>query len=154
MLEASERKVKTSDVIRFVGGGALNDFTCQLLADITGHTIETVDSPQNVGAVGAAVCVAIGLNLIPSFDKVKDFIPAKKTFKPNLKLKAEVYDKGFEVFKNLYKANNRTSRCLTETTNKSYVAQDGRNPASVFICFSILCPFREIATVPQSGASQ
>ena len=112
MLEASERKVKTSDVIRFVGGGALNDFTCQLLADVTGHTIETVDSPQNVGAVGAAVCVAIGLNLIPSFDKVKDFIPAKKTFKPNLKLKAEVYDKGFEVFKNLYKANKQNFALL------------------------------------------
>lgn len=112
MLEASERKVKTSDVIRFVGGGALNDFTCQLLADITGHTIETVDSPQNVGAVGAAVCVAIGLNLIPSFDKVKDFIPAKKTFKPNLKLKAEVYDKSFEVFKNLYKANKQNFALL------------------------------------------
>ncbi|MDY6135635.1 MAG: carbohydrate kinase, partial [Eubacteriales bacterium] len=79
---------------------------------ITGHTIETVDSPQNVGAVGAAVCVAIGLNLIPSFDKVKDFIPAKKTFHPNLKLKAEVYDKGFEVFKNLYKANKQNFALL------------------------------------------
>lgn len=112
MLEASERKIKASDVIRFVGGGALNDFTCQLLADVTGHTIETVDSPQNVGAVGAAVCVAIGLNLIPSFDKVKDFIPAKKTFKPNFKLKEEVYDKGYAVFKNLYKANKQNFAIL------------------------------------------
>ena len=112
MLEASEKKVKVSDTIRFVGGGALNDFTCQLLADVTGHTIETVESPQNVGAVGAAVCVAIGFNLIPSFDNVKDFIPAKKTFKPDFNLKSEVYDKGFVVFKNLYKSNKKNFAML------------------------------------------
>lgn len=105
MLEASAKKVKPSDTIRFVGGGALNDFTCQLMADITGHTIETVDSPQNVGAVGAAALVAVGAGLIPKLDELKTFIPASKTFKPNLELKRTVYDKDFEVFKALYKNN-------------------------------------------------
>lgn len=33
-------------------------------------------------------------------------------FKPNLKLKAEVYDKGFDVFKNLYKANKQNFALL------------------------------------------
>ena len=112
MLEASERKVKTSDVIRFVGGGALDNFTCQVLADITGHTIETVDSPQNIGAVGAAACVGVGIGVIPSFEDIKKFIPAKKTFKPNLELKKSVYDKGFEVFKRLYKQNKKNFAIL------------------------------------------
>ena len=114
MLEASAKKVKPSDVIRFVGGGALSDFTCQVLADITGHVIETVESPQNVGAVGAAACVGIGLGVIPSFDEIKKFIPAKKTFNPNFELKAKVYDKGFEVFKNLYKQNKQNFAMLNK----------------------------------------
>jgi xylulokinase len=112
MIEASDRKVKTSDVIRFVGGGALDDFTCQVLADITGRVIETVESPQNIGAVGAAACVGVGLGVIPSFTDIKKFIPAKKTYKPNLKLKEEVYDKGFEVFKSLYKQNKKAFKIL------------------------------------------
>lgn len=112
MLEASAKKVVPSEAIRFVGGGALDDFTCQLLADITGHTVETVASPQNVGAVGAAACVGVGMGLIPSFEDVKAFIPAKKSFKPDLKVKAEVYDKGFAVFKNLYKSNKENFAML------------------------------------------
>lgn len=114
MLEASDRKVKASDVIRFVGGGALSDFTCQTLADITGHVIETVDSPQNIGAVGAAACVGVGIGAIKDFESIKSFIPASKTFYPDLKLKAEVYDKGFEVFKQLYKSNKKNFHILNE----------------------------------------
>ncbi len=112
MLEASAKKVKPSDRIRFVGGGALDDFTCQVLADITGHTIETVESPQNIGAVGAAACVGVGIGAIASFEQIKQFIPAKKVFNPNLELKAKVYDKGFEVFKSLYKQNKKSFAML------------------------------------------
>ena len=111
MLEQQSKKVKTSDVIRFVGGGALSDVTCQILADITGRTIVTVDSPQNVGSVGAAAIMGVGLGIIKSLDDVKSFIPAKKTFIPNLENK-EVYDKNFEVFKTLYKANKNAFALL------------------------------------------
>ena len=52
-IETEEKKVKTSDKIRFVGGGALSDLTCQILADCTGKTVETVSEPQNAGAMGA-----------------------------------------------------------------------------------------------------
>ena len=111
MLEAQDKKVKTSSVIRFVGGGALSDFTSQLLADITGRTIETVQAPQNVGAVGAAAVVAAGLGIISSLDDIKSFIPAVKTFKPRAEYKA-VYDRNFEVFKKLYKCNKKAFAIL------------------------------------------
>ena len=105
-LETQDNKIKTSSVVRFVGGGALSDVTCQILADCTGRTVETVESPQNVGAVGAAVLIAVGLNLIPGIADAKALIPASKTFVPNKDNKA-VYDKNFEVYKNLYKANKK-----------------------------------------------
>ena len=106
MLECQEKKLKTSNPIRFVGGGALSPVSCQMLADITGKTIETVASPQNVGSVGAAAVVAVGLGIIPSLDSVKDFIPATETYEPDM-IKHEQYNKYFAAFKKLYKANKK-----------------------------------------------
>ncbi|MBO5410853.1 MAG: FGGY-family carbohydrate kinase [Clostridia bacterium] len=110
-LETQDKKIKTSNTVRFVGGGALSDVTCQILADITGRTVETVDSPQNVGAVGAAVIMAVGLGEIKDVAQAKKLIPAKKTFRPNPDNKA-VYDKNYEVYKTLYKNNKEAFKTL------------------------------------------
>ena len=111
MLEAQDKKIKTSNPIRFVGGGALSDVTAQILSDITGRTIEVVDRPQDVGAVGAAAIIGIGLGVIKDLGSVKNYIPVKKTFKPNTSLKA-AYDKNFEVFKKLYSSNKKNFKLL------------------------------------------
>jgi len=111
MLECQAKKVKTADTIRFVGGGALSAVTSQILADITGHTIEVVASPQNVGAVGAAAVAGVGLGLIDDLDSIKAFIPAKQTFKPDM-CKKQIYDKYYQVFKKLYKCNRKNYNAL------------------------------------------
>lgn len=103
-LETEEKKVKSSEKIRFVGGGALSELTCQILADCTGKVVETVDEPQNVGSMGAAVLVAVGLGMCSSIADAKKLIPVVKTFEPNVENK-KVYDKYYEVYKNLYKSN-------------------------------------------------
>jgi len=104
MLECQDHKIKTSDTIRFVGGGALSAVTCQILADLTGRTIETVASPQNVGAVGAAAVTGVGLGLISNLERIRELIPLGGIYRPNRTVKA-VYDKNYEVFKQLYRAN-------------------------------------------------
>lgn len=111
MIEASEKNVKASDTIRFVGGGALSPLTCQIMADVTGHRIETVGSPQNVGSVGAAVCCGIGLGLISGFDAVKEFIPAESSYDPDDRTR-EVHDRNFRVFKRLYRDNRKNFEIL------------------------------------------
>ncbi|HPG92420.1 MAG TPA: FGGY-family carbohydrate kinase, partial [Clostridia bacterium] len=111
MLTCQDKKIHTSKTIRFVGGGALSDVTCQILADMTGRVVETVDSAQNVGAVGAAVVSGIGLGIIDTFDRAKQIITATKTFYPNIDNKA-VYDKGYEVFTKLYKTNKKNFQTL------------------------------------------
>ena len=113
MLERQDikKEVKLADTIRFCGGGALGDVTCQILSDILQKNIEVVDSPQNVGAVGAAACIAVGLGLIPDLGHVKSLIPAKYTYHPNTENKA-VYDRNFKVFKNLYKCNKENFAIL------------------------------------------
>jgi glycerol kinase len=83
LLECESKKVKTSDTIRFVGGGALSPVICQMLADITGRTIETVNNTQEAGAMGAAIVAAAGLlggcwmslELMGGFEKFCRFLP-------------------------------------------------------------------------------
>lgn len=103
-METEEKKTQTSDVVRFVGGGALSDVTCQILADCLGKTVETVESPQNVGALGAAVLVAASNGVIDRIQDAKKLIPAVKTFYPDASVKP-VYDKNYKTFCSLYKAN-------------------------------------------------
>ncbi len=110
-LETEEKKVKSSEHIRFVGGGALSDLTCQILADVTGKVVETVDTPQNVGAMGAAVLIAVGIGQCSSIEDAKKLIPVSKTFNPNSENKA-VYDKYYEVYKNLYPSNKKNFAAL------------------------------------------
>jgi len=111
MLEAQDKRIETSKTIRFVGGGALSKVTCQILADITGRTIETIGSSKDVGAVGAAMVAAVGSAKLDSMSAVKEFIPVKDTFKPNPENK-KIYDKYFEVYKNLYKCNKNNFAAL------------------------------------------
>jgi xylulokinase len=104
-LEALEKRVPRQEVIRFAGGGAKSDVWCQIMADVTGKTVEIIEEPQNAGALGAAVVTAVGLKIFRNFDEVKKMIPVKGVFQPRSKYKA-VYNRNYEVFKNLY-ANNR-----------------------------------------------
>lgn len=104
LLESEMRKVKTSDIIRFVGGGALSPVTCQMLADITGRTIETVRNSQEVGAIGTALVVAAGIKGVDVLELSRQLVKAEHVYTPNPANK-EVYERNYKVFKNLYKAN-------------------------------------------------
>ena len=110
-LETQDKKISTSSVLRFVGGGALSDVTCQILADCTGRTVETVESPQNAGAVGAAVLAAVGLGVITSIAEAGRLVPVTKTFVPNSANKA-AYDRNYAVYINLYKDNKKSFAAL------------------------------------------
>jgi len=113
MLEAVEKKIPKRDKVRFAGGGAKSETWCQIMADVTGKSIETIETPQDAGALGAAVICGVGLGVIPSFDQARDFIPVKKTYQPRPEYR-DVYDKGFEIFKKLYDQNKALFRKLNK----------------------------------------
>ncbi len=104
MLECQEHKVHTSDTIRFCGGGALSDVTCQILADITGRRIEVPESPQNVGSAGAALTAAAGLGVIADIEAAGELMEVSKAFVPR-KEYSQIYDRNYKVFKDLYNSN-------------------------------------------------
>ena len=111
MLECQAKKVKTSDPLRFVGGGALSPVTAQILADVTGRAVQTVASPQNAGSVGAAAVMAVGLGLVPDLEAVGKLIPPDRTFRPEAAHRA-AYDRNYAVFRKLYAANKAQFRAL------------------------------------------
>ncbi len=113
MLECQDKKIRTSRHIRFVGGGALSAVTCQILADLTGRTIETVDSPQNAGSVGAAAVAGVGLGEIDTLERVRELIPIVRTFEPNAAVK-NIYDRNYAVFKKLYRANKYNFQAICQ----------------------------------------
>jgi xylulokinase len=111
LLECEAKKVKTSDVIRFVGGGSLSPVICQMLADITGRTIETVDNPQEVGAMGCAIVVAAGLTGEDVNDVSRRLVKANHSYLPDPENK-EIYERNYKVFKDLYRSNAANFRHL------------------------------------------
>lgn len=106
MLECQDKKLQTSNPIRFVGGGALSPVCCQMLADITGRTIETVKDTQFVGATGAAGISGVGLGEIESLEMMKRFVPADVVYTPDEKTHQE-YEPYYQTFKQIYKANKK-----------------------------------------------
>jgi len=113
LLESTEAKVKTSDTIKFVGGGALSHLTCQMLADITGRRIETISNPQEVGATGTALVVAAGIKKVNVLDLAKELVKPERVYVPGPDTKA-VYERSYRVFKKLYRSNRNNFRELNE----------------------------------------
>ena len=97
--------------VRFVGGGALSPVTARILANILQRPVETVSDPQNVGAVGAAMMVARGLDALPDLSGLRDLIPVSRVYQPDASKKA-VHDRRFEVYKQLYRSNRALFRTL------------------------------------------
>lgn len=97
-------KRESSFSIRFVGGGALSGVTCQMLADITGRQIETIENTQQVGAIGTALVVAAGLKGLDMLEYARQLVKVNHTYIPDLQNRA-VYERSYSVFKKLYKSN-------------------------------------------------
>lgn len=100
------RKVQTSDRVRFVGGGALSAVTAQILADVLQRGVDVVETPQDVGAVGAALLVAVGEGVVGSIGDVDQLVSVEQSFEPNPNNQA-VYDRQYEAFTSVYKANKK-----------------------------------------------
>lgn len=111
MLECEDKKVKTAGTLRFVGGGALSRVTCQILADVTGRTVETVADTKDVGAVGAAMLVAVGSGQIADLTQAAGLIRPAARYTPDPANQA-LYDRNYKVFKNLYAANKKNFAAL------------------------------------------
>ncbi|HOX48887.1 MAG TPA: FGGY-family carbohydrate kinase [Spirochaetales bacterium] len=110
-LEAIRRKVEARGPLRFVGGGARSRAAARVLADVLGETVETTASPQNAGALGAAIVCAAGLGALSSLEDAAGLVPAAAAYEPRPE-RRELYDLRYEVLKRLYYDNRESFKAL------------------------------------------
>lgn len=112
-MEAMSKLIKPSDTIRFAGGGSLQDQNCQILSDVLGKKIEVVENSRNTGTTGAAALIGIGLGEIGSLSEIRSMVSVERTYSPD-PANVKVYNELFRVFMNLYKANKKNFRSVSE----------------------------------------
>ncbi|WP_432662878.1 FGGY-family carbohydrate kinase [Wukongibacter baidiensis] len=93
--------------LKLIGGGALDKEWMQIISDVTQRPIETVRNPKIAGAIGGAICAAIGLGIYDDFDCSKKLINLDKKYTPN-KDNAEIYDELFKTYKSIYYSLDKT----------------------------------------------
>jgi len=108
-IEQFEKNIGVSEV-RFTGGAAKSEIWCQMLADVLGKKVLTVDKKET-GCCGAALLAAIGVGEIKDIQNVVKFIRIKKVYEPH---ETEKYREKYEIFKLCGKALSEVWNRLEE----------------------------------------
>lgn len=111
LLECTEKSFKTNPTVRFSGGSAIAPYICQVLADVLGRDVETVENPRQIGAMGAAALTAVSFGLLDDIKDIKKIIKVSATYKPNMENHA-VYTRMMPVFTELHKNNKKAYEIL------------------------------------------
>jgi len=111
MFEEAAKRDLPCKTVRAIGGGAKSDEWMRIFADVTGRRIETVEKPQDAGALGAALAVPLGLGVFKSYADIKDAVKVRRAFDPD-KANQGLYDELFDSFKYLYKRLSPAYRAL------------------------------------------
>ena len=107
LLECSAKTFPTNPVVRFAGGSAMSTYICQVMADVLGRDVETIENTRQVGAMGAAALAAVSFGLLPDIKDIKKIIQVETVYHPR-KENTEVYDRLMPVFKDLYFHNKKS----------------------------------------------
>lgn len=89
--------------LRVIGGGARSAPWVQILADITGRTMEVMPWPQEASAVGAGLLAAVGLGAHPSVDSLRNLLKPERVVVPT-QSRPDEYEPAFATYKALYTA--------------------------------------------------
>lgn len=113
LLEAADHFTgRRLDPVRLVGGGIQSDLWCQIIADVTGRTVERVADPMVCGLRGAALFAGLVLGAV-SREEVRALVPVDATFTPDA-ANRQVYDRLYAEFPKLYRAQRGTFRRLNK----------------------------------------
>lgn len=111
-LDAIENGTKRKiEKINVVGGGTLNDYWMQILADVLQIPVCIPSQTRHSGALGAAYCALIGLGVCKDFSEAKAKIEIEKTFEPRVENRA-VYEKMCRQYSELYPTLKKTFGAL------------------------------------------
>ncbi len=101
MLEAAASAGLSCSRVRAIGGGARSDPWMQILADVTGREVEAVERPQEAGALGAALTVAVALGSFRGMKEAGGVVRVRRSFMPRAE-HASTYGRLFSAFRYAY----------------------------------------------------
>ncbi len=96
--------------LNFIGGAAQSAVWCQILADVLGREVRPVANPRFANAVGAAMSAFVALGRIEP-EEIPATIELGATYSPE-RAAADLYDRHFARFMELYRRNRRIYRRL------------------------------------------
>jgi len=106
-----ERFAKTSFAeLGFIGGAAESDTWCQIFADVLGVPVRRVAEPRLANAIGCALLAYNALGELRE-DELAGLVPVDRVFTPQPDAVA-AYDRSFDAFMRVYKANKPVYRRL------------------------------------------
>ena len=108
-----EKLVGRKSWVNLIGGGALFDVWCQILADALRREVRRMAYPQEAGVRGAAAIAAVGLGFFKDFEEAASRFAVEKVFRPDPST-AEVYDRLFKTFLRAYKEVKKIYRSLAK----------------------------------------
>ena len=104
LLELLEQKFGfRPDPLRVIGGGARSAPWIQILADITGRTLQVMPSPQEASAIGAGLLAAVGLGVHPSIASLRNLLQPERVVVPTPSA-FERYHPAYTTYQALYSA--------------------------------------------------
>ncbi len=111
MMDEVEKSGLPVRSVRAIGGGARSDTWMRIMADATGRRVEAMADPQEAGALGCALAVAVGLGIFRDYKHIKDVLKIRRTFEPDLAARA-AYDSLYPEFRALYPCLSASCRRL------------------------------------------
>ena len=111
LADAAEAIRKAKRPMMICGGGGRSPFWRQMLADMYGCSVSTVQSDQG-GALGAAILAGVGAGIYPDLETACDALVRKKdSSEPNMTANG-AYAKYFTLYKELYRTLFRSFKDL------------------------------------------
>ena len=92
------------DLITTSGGPSKSGIWCQIMSDITGKKIKSIDIPEAT-AIGSALLGGVGSRLFKSFDEInKNYEKKARYFNPNMDIH-HTYEKLFDIYNSIYEGS-------------------------------------------------
>lgn len=107
-LEGLDFEVHT---LNSIGGGSTSETWAQIISDVTGRRLRIAAHPLEAGAMGAALTVAVGMDIYPDMESVDELIPFSHTLEPR-EHTATRYEALYREYRALYGATAPVFRRL------------------------------------------
>jgi xylulokinase len=102
--------------LRVSGGGAKSDRLMQIVADITGITVDVIEDAAFAVAKGTAFLGFIAAGIL-TYEDVRSLVHVKKSFAPRAEYK-ELYDNGSYFYQKYYETTKDFFRELNTKSNR------------------------------------